>query len=135
MVRTLIVIRLRSGLGLIREMWLTFTYIGVVLLLVARDPSWVRRFAVFGWTGRMALTNYMIQIAILDLLFSKYALGLEIAPLAGLTLAIVLFLADAAFSRWWLRRFSYGPFEWLWRSITYARRQPWQTEVARSEAR
>jgi len=134
MVRNLIVLRLASGLGLIREMWLAFTYAGLVLLLVARDPLWVRRLAVFGWTGRMALTNYMIQIAILDVLFSNYALGLKIAPLVGLALAIALFLADAALSRWWLMRFSYGPFEWLWRSITYARWQRWQTEAAPSAA-
>jgi len=59
---------------------------------------------------------------------------LKIAPLVGLALAIALFLADAALSRWWLMRFSYGPFEWLWRSITYARWQRWQTEAAPSAA-
>jgi hypothetical protein len=24
----------------------------------------------------------------------------------------------------WLRRFTYGPVEWLWRSLTYAKMQP-----------
>jgi uncharacterized protein len=24
----------------------------------------------------------------------------------------------------WLRRFRFGPLEWLWRSLTYWRRQP-----------
>jgi uncharacterized membrane protein YeiB len=86
----------------------------------------LRRLAMFAWTGRMALTNYMIQIALLDLTFAKYALGLSVTPLVGLTMAIALFVADALFSRWWLARFRYGPFEWLWRSITYARWQPWR---------
>ena len=27
-------------------------------------------------------------------------------------------------SAFWLARFRYGPFEWLWRTITYARVQP-----------
>jgi len=72
----------------------------------------------------MALTNYMIQIAILDLAFAKYALGLSVTPLVGLVAA--LFLADAALSCWWLARFRHGPLEWLWRSITLARWQPWR---------
>jgi uncharacterized protein len=133
LVPNLVVARLEGGFGLVRELWLAFTYVGLVLLLVARDPVWLRRLAAFGWTGRMALTNYMIQISILDLAFSKYALGLSLTPLVGLLAALALFLADAALSRWWLERFRYGPLEWLWRSITLGRRQPWR--VAGSENR
>jgi len=128
LVSDMVVTRLKGGFGLIREMWLTFTYTGAVLLLVAHNPLWLRRLAAFGWTGRMALTNYMIQIAILDLVFSRYALGLSITPLVGLVAALALFLADAVFSRWWLARFRYGPLEWLWRSITLARWQPWRAD-------
>jgi uncharacterized protein len=133
LVPNLVVTRLEGGFGLAREMWLAFTYVGLVLLLVARDPLWLRRLAAFGWTGRMALTNYMIQIAILDLAFAKYALGLSLTPLVGLLAALALFLADAAFSRWWLTRFRYGPLEWLWRSITLGRWQSWR--VRESEDR
>ena len=123
-VRTITLNRLQYGFGLVRDMWLSFAYMGVVLLLVAHNRDWLRRLAAFGWTGRMALTNYMVQVMILDFTFSKYALGLEVRPLVGLTMAIALFVLDALFSRWWLARFRYGPFEWLWRSATYARWQP-----------
>ena len=74
----------------------------------------------------MALTNYMIQIVILDLTFSKYALDLTVTPLLGAAMAIALFLADAFLSRWWLARFRFGPLEWLWRSATYANWQPFR---------
>ena len=131
----LVLTRLTYGLGLVRSMWLAFTYIGIVLLLVAYEPKWLWRLAVFAWTGRMALTNYMIQIAILDLTFSKYALGLTVRPLVGFGMALALFLADALFSRWWLARFRYGPLEWLWRSITYARWQPMRVTAPRAVVR
>jgi len=134
LVPNLVVARLKSGFGLVREMWLAFTYVGLVLLLVARNPAWLRRLAAFGWTGRMALTNYMIQIAILDLAFARYALGLSVTPLVGLAAALALFLADAAFSRWWLERFRYGPLEWLWRSVTLARWQPWRATASANRA-
>ena len=126
MVRIMTLNGLQYGFGQIREMWLAFTYICAVLLLVAYNPQWLRRLGMFAWTGRMALTNYMIQVAILDLTFSKYALGLSVTPLVGLTMAIALFVAMALASRWWLARFRFGPLEWLWRSITYARWQPWR---------
>jgi uncharacterized protein len=126
MLRELVLTRLCYGMGLVRGMWLVFTYLGAVLLLVAWNPIWLRRLAPFGWAGRMALTNYMVQIAILDLLFSPYALGVSLRPLAGLAAGIALFLVDAAFSRWWLTRHPYGPLEWLWRSATQWRWQPWR---------
>jgi uncharacterized protein len=130
--RSLIVARLMFGLGLIRAMWLTFTYMGIVLLLVARNPVWLKRLSFFGWAGRMALTNYMVQIILLDLLFSNYALGASIKPIAGAAAAIALFLIDSLISRWWLTRHRFGPLEWLWRSATYARWQPWTVAGADS---
>ena len=134
LLRVMILNRLHYGFMLIREMWLAFTYMGLVLLLVARNRQWLRRLGALAWTGRMALTNYMIQIAILDLAFSKYALGLVVTPLVGLTMALALFFADALASRWWLSRFRYGPLEWLWRSITYAKWQPIRLPLTTSPA-
>jgi uncharacterized protein len=109
-------------------MWLTVAYMGAVLLLASRRPTWVRRLTAFRSTGRMALTVYMIQIAILDLAFSNYALHISLTPLQALAGGLMLFASNAAFCGWWLARFRFGPLEWLWRSITYARRQPWRGE-------
>jgi uncharacterized protein len=121
----IIIARLAGGFGWVRGLWLTFTYMGIILLLVAANPAWLTRLAWFGWAGRTALTSYMLQIILLDVLFSNYALGVSVRPLAGAALAVALFLANVAFSRWWLARHPYGPLEWLWRSATYARWQPW----------
>jgi uncharacterized protein len=115
-------------------MWLTFTYMGIVLLLVAHDRRWLSRLGAFAWTGRMALTNYMIQIAILDVLFSNYAFHARLGPLQALGAGLVLFGADAVLCRWWLARFRFGPLEWLWRSITYGRPQPWRTATPATAA-
>jgi uncharacterized protein len=135
LVREMLLSQLAAGFGLIRGMWLAFTYIGVVLLLVAQDPAWLRRFEVFGWPGRTALTSYMSQIVVLDLTFAKYALGASVTLLGGLAAGLLLFLANVAFSRWWLRDHPYGPLEWLWRSATYARWQPWHVASGASAPR
>src|SRR5262249_49076070 len=125
LVRNLTLGAVRDGLGLLRGMWLAFVYMGAVLLLVASNPRALRWLGPFAWTGRMALTNYMIQIAILDLAFSEYAFNLHPTPLQGLTAGLILFAAMALASRWWLSGFRFGPLEWLWRSATYAEWQPW----------
>lgn len=108
----------RFGFQIFREQWLAFSYIGVVLLLVARNPAWYRRLAAFSWTGRMALTNYMTQVILVDVLFTPHGLGLKIPALLVFPAAISLFVAQAYFSRWWLERYSHGPLEWVWRIAT-----------------
>jgi uncharacterized protein len=42
----------------------------------------------------------------------------------GLLLTIIIILIQIPLSVWWLRRFQFGPIEWLWRSLTYWQRQP-----------
>ena len=115
---------LRSGFGLIDDQWLAFTYIGALVLLVAYRPVWQRRLTSIGAAGRMALTNYMLQVAALDVLASNYGAALRVRPLLSIVGTLLLLGALAGFSRWWLSRFRFGPAEWLWRSFTYLRIQP-----------
>jgi uncharacterized protein len=119
---------LAAGLGLIQDQWLCFTYIGTVVLLLAGRPVWNERLGFVGFAGRMALTNYMIQVVVLDMLSSGYGAALKLRPSAYVVAAIVLFAAEVVFSRAWLARFRFGPLEWVWRTATYARRQPLAAE-------
>lgn len=72
--------------------------------------------------GRLALSNYLLQSVFCTLLFYGYGFGLmrEQPSLAlQLAIALVLFVLQVVASRWWLRRFHYGPAEWVWRAATY----------------
>ena len=115
---------LADGLGLVQDQWLCFTYIGAVLLLLASRPRLTTVLAPIGQAGRMALTNYMIQVAVLDFLASGYGVALKLRPYYYVVAAVLLFSAEAALSTLWLAHFRFGPLEWLWRTVTYARRQP-----------
>ena len=76
--------------------------------------------------GRMALTNYLVQ-SVLQV-FAFYGLGLALHQqlarheVGYIILAIWIF--QAVFSRYWMKRYRFGPMEWLWRSLTYWQRQP-----------
>ena len=80
--------------------------------------------------GRMAFTNYLMQSVIFGWLFYGYGLGLfgKLGVTAALAIGIGVYILQIVFSAYWLKRYFYGPVEWLWRSVTYGTRQPlWRT--------
>jgi len=38
--------------------------------------------------------------------------------------ALAVYFVQVPFSAWWLRRYRYGPVEWLWRTLMYGTAQP-----------
>lgn len=105
--------------------FLTAVYATTIALLY-RTPVWRRRLAPLAPVGRTALSNYLLQSLIGALIFTGYGLGLFgwVGAAAGLALSLAIFAAQIPLSAWWLRRFDFGPAEWLLRSFTYARFQP-----------
>jgi uncharacterized protein len=106
--------------GIISDQWLAFTYVGAMVLLLEYQPQWKARLSLFAVAGRMALTNYVIQAAVLSLLACGYGLALKIRPYYELPASIALFGACVAFSIMWLSRHAHGPLERVWRAVTYA---------------
>lgn len=100
-------------------------YIAAIALLVQRR-GWGGRLATLAPVGRMALSNYLGQSLICTLIFYGYGLGLfgRVGAAPGLLLAVAIYAAQVVISGWWLRRFRFGPAEWLWRSLTYLAPQP-----------
>lgn len=112
------------ALGLVQDQWLCLTYIGAALLLFTRHPAWIARLAAVGHAGRMALTNYMLQAILLDMLASAYGAGLKLRPFVYAPAAVALFAVEARLSTLWLGRYRFGPLEWIWRTVTYWQWQP-----------
>jgi len=104
---------------------LCFAYVLGVLLLLQRE-QWRRRLGPLAAVGRMALTSYLTHSLVLTTVANGYGLGLygRIGPAAGVVLALALFASQVVLSNWWVRRFRFGPVEWLWRSLSYLRLQP-----------
>ncbi|MCB9857937.1 MAG: DUF418 domain-containing protein [Phycisphaerales bacterium] len=104
---------------------LTAGYFGLICLL-SLGPLGRRGLAPFAAAGRMALTNYIGQSVLCGLIFYSYGMGLIGRLRFSMVLLIVccVFAFQVVVSAIWLRHFLFGPLEWLWRSLTYARRQP-----------
>ena len=99
---------------------LALALIAAVLLWLERGRRWPLWFAP---AGRMALSNYLAQSLIAT--WTLYHHGLDQWDRWSygqlLAAAVVLFGVQVAASRWWLRRFRFGPVEWLWRAFAYGR--------------
>jgi len=81
--------------------------------------------------GRMALSNYLMQTVICTTLFYGYGFGmrgsLDRIQLSAVVIAI--WALQLSYSPLWLRSFRFGPFEWLWRSLTYgAAQRIWKSQ-------
>lgn len=78
-------------------------------------------------TGQMAFTNYLTQSLIMTTIFYG---GRGLGLFGTMTLAeqamIVggIWLLQLVWSPLWLSMFRYGPFEWVWRSLTFGRFMP-----------
>ncbi|MCU0404222.1 MAG: DUF418 domain-containing protein [Chitinophagaceae bacterium] len=97
------------------------------LLMVLYKTGWFR-WLLFPLSklGQMAFTNYLGQSLICGLIFYGYGLAyygkLERYELYYVWAGIMLF--QIVFSIVWLRFFRFGPLEWVWRSLTYWKKQP-----------
>jgi uncharacterized protein len=95
-----------------------------VLAIIAAG-GW-RFFAWAGPLGRTAFTNYLLQSFIFGWIFYGYGLGLfgTLGIAAALVLGVAVYAVQVVLSSWWLRRFRFGPVEWLWRTLMYGTVQP-----------
>lgn len=101
-------------------------YVTSVALLYKKRSAFTKFLKPFTYVGRLSLSNYLLQSMICFFLFYSVGLGYygEVSPLMSLILVIVIYSLQVVASRFWVRSFRYGPFEWLWRTLTYMRRQP-----------
>ena len=107
------------------RMTIALGHVAMVLLTCRPLPTRARMSSVAA-LGQMALTNYVMHTVFGVLVFSGVGLGWfgALARHQLYYLVAAIWAAQLIVSPLWLRAFRLGPLEWLWRSLTYARRQP-----------
>ncbi len=104
-----------------------FGYIGVVMLF-CRSNRGAGLKRLFADVGRMAFSNYLLQTLVCTTLFYGHGFGLfgKVERTGQILIVFAVWIVVVLFSRVWLRSFRFGPLEWLWRSLTYRKRQPFR---------
>jgi uncharacterized protein len=106
--------------------------LGAGLLWLWEAPAARRALEPLADVGRMAFTNYILQSLVCTFVFYGWGLGLynKVGPAIGAAFGLALFGLQIPFSRWWLRRYRFGPLEWAWRCLTYGEAQPFRRAAA-----
>jgi uncharacterized protein len=101
-----------------------------LIILSTRRRGWLtKRIAA---AGRAAFTNYLGASLLATAIFYGWGFGLYgyLNRHEAWLLAPVFWLIMLLWSKPWLDRFAYGPFEWLWRSLARRKLQPMRRQVA-----
>jgi uncharacterized protein len=127
---------IRTAMGPLWDACIILMALGYVsgIALLSEKESWKKRLSFPATIGRLGLTNYILHAVAYVLILDNFVfcLGLfgKIGPLYRLLFAIAAYILMYLFSRWWLKHFRIGPFEWLWRSLTYLKFQPIRLKVS-----
>ena len=109
----------------IQRVIMTVGHIGFLMLLF--------RSGFFNWfvkplakVGQMALSNYLLQSTLCGLFFYGFGFGMfaKLQIYQNYLFCGAIWLICLIFSNLWLQFFQFGPAEWLWRSLTYWKKQP-----------
>jgi len=108
------------------ETWANSATYALLFAIALSFPAAARRLQPLAALGRMTLTTYLVQSLVCTTLFYHWGFGLfdKVSYSGMLSITVVLFCVQVVFSTWWLRRYRFGPAEWLWRSVSYGKKQP-----------
>ena len=108
-------------------------YAALIILLTRKLGPLSQRVAA---AGRCAFTNYLGTSLIATFIFYGWGLGLfgSVSRWQSWLLVPVVWAIMLLWSKPWLEHFTYGPFEWTWRSLSRGRLQPMRKRLPRTAA-
>ena len=100
----------------------------VTILLAWGTARGRRALTPLAAVGRTALSCYLLQSVVATTLFYGYGFGLygRVGPAAAWLIVAGLWVVQPPLAVAWLRRFRFGPAEWVWRAMTYRERPPFR---------
>lgn len=102
----------------IRRLFQTLGYLSLFILLY-KVAIGRKILNVFAPVGQMAFTNYLMQSVITSIIFYGFAVYGRLQRYEVYFILLGIWTFQIVFSHVWLRYFRFGPFEWVWRSLTY----------------
>jgi uncharacterized protein len=122
-----------------------FNYVGsvavalgyiAIIMLICKTAKFSGFKNSLGAVGRMAFTNYIFQSIICTFIFYGHGLGLfgSVERKYQFVFVVGVWILILVISPIWLKYYRFGPLEWLWRSLTYWRWQPFRKRSSQTPA-
>jgi uncharacterized protein len=95
-------------------------WVGIIMLVCRR--SWLSRLTGrLAAVGKMALSCYLLETLICTTIFYGHGFGLfgQVSRVGQSLVVLAVWIFLLILAPLWLKYFQYGPFEWLWRSLSY----------------
>lgn len=111
---------LSFGLKILQgESFALFYILSFLILLKKYENNLVARY--FQSVGKMSLTAYILHTLTGSILLYGYGFALfeKIGSFALQLTAFFVYVVIAIFCNYWLKKFQFGPLEYIWRSLTY----------------
>lgn len=114
-----------SAFNYIGSVFVALAWVALVMIIVKTGVLTLLTGALAA-VGQMAFTNYMMQSILCTFIFYGHGFGLygTLGIMEQMYVVLAVWGAELIWSPLWLRRYRFGPFEWLWRTLTYWRFQP-----------
>ena len=97
------------------------------------SPRWEHAVRSLAPVGQMALTFYLLQTVFGIWLFYGFMPGPhlmgKVGPALIALISVVGYSVQVGLAQAWMRRFRFGPAEWLWRTLTYGQVQPLKADA------
>jgi uncharacterized protein len=112
----------------LRRVVQTVGYLSLLVLMYKAIP-FRKVLNIFVPVGQMAFTNYLMQSIITSTIFYGMGWYNKLQRYEVYYVVAGIWIFQIALSHIWLAYFRFGPFEWLWRSLTYLKKQPMLRKV------
>ena len=103
-----------------RNFFQTIAWIALFIIVYINFMSQTKQ-SLLSTYGKMSLTNYVSQAFVGVVFFYGWGFGMykHFGQTQSFIYGIVFFVMQLYISKYWAKKFYYGPFEWFWRALTY----------------
>lgn len=107
------------------SLFVAYGYISLIMVFAQSDNYYTMKKRLAS-IGQMALTNYILHSFIGVLIFFGIGFGFfgKIDRSLQILIVGIIWIFQYLTSEKWLNSYRFGPLEWVWRSLTYGKKQP-----------
>ena len=107
------------------SLFVAYGYISLIMVFSQSDNYYTMKKRLAS-IGQMALTNYILHSFIGVLIFFGIGFGFfgKIDRSLQILIVGIIWIFQYLTSEKWLNSYRFGPLEWVWRSLTYGKKQP-----------